>query len=176
VKITSRTGAKTKAHLYELQIDTKKNAPIVLDDGPGGMGASARHADRHGASRPFIRRASARWTSISTRWALPIRTPTFHFIAPQIRPRALHAAIGPTPATVGTHSSAPRTEVELGVLIEMMQTSSARNVASFLSNEFSRMSARRRKRCFAIAKVPARTKPASVTRDQAEAIIKAFPQ
>src|SRR5262249_30700209 len=34
VKITSRTGAKTKAHLYELQIDTKKNAPIVLDDGP----------------------------------------------------------------------------------------------------------------------------------------------
>ncbi|HLF23111.1 MAG TPA: DNA topoisomerase VI subunit B, partial [Burkholderiales bacterium] len=34
VKITSRTGVKQKAHLYELQIDTKKNAPIVLDDGP----------------------------------------------------------------------------------------------------------------------------------------------
>ncbi|HXV13739.1 MAG TPA: DNA topoisomerase VI subunit B, partial [Candidatus Krumholzibacteria bacterium] len=33
VKITSRVGAKSKAHLYELQIDTKKNAPIVLDDG-----------------------------------------------------------------------------------------------------------------------------------------------
>ncbi|HEX5131979.1 MAG TPA: DNA topoisomerase VI subunit B, partial [Candidatus Krumholzibacteria bacterium] len=33
VKITSRTGPKSQAHRYELQIDTKKNAPIVLDDG-----------------------------------------------------------------------------------------------------------------------------------------------
>ena len=33
VKVTSRTGARSKAHLYEIQIDTKKNTPVVLDDG-----------------------------------------------------------------------------------------------------------------------------------------------
>jgi DNA topoisomerase-6 subunit B len=66
--------------------------------------------------------------------------------------------------------------VELGVLIEMMQSSHARNVASFLSNEFSRMSAKTSEEVLTIAKVPVSTKPARVTRDQAEAIIRAFPQ
>jgi DNA topoisomerase-6 subunit B len=66
--------------------------------------------------------------------------------------------------------------VELGVLIEMMQGSHARNVASFLSGEFSRMSPKTSEEVLAIARVPANTKPARVTRDQAENIIKAFVQ
>jgi DNA topoisomerase-6 subunit B len=64
--------------------------------------------------------------------------------------------------------------VELGVLIEMMQSSDARNVAAFLSHEFSRMSAKIAQEVLAVAKVPPSTKPARVTRDQAEAIVKAF--
>jgi len=32
VRVTSRTGAKHKAHLYEMQIDTKKNMPVILDE------------------------------------------------------------------------------------------------------------------------------------------------
>ena len=48
VKITSRTGAKSKAHLYELQIDTKKNAAHRAGRRPRRMGAPARHAHRDG--------------------------------------------------------------------------------------------------------------------------------
>jgi len=57
-----------------------------------------------------------------------------------------------------------------------MQTSHARNVASFLSQEFSRMSPKIAQEVLAVAGVSQSTKPAKVTRDQAEAITKAFAQ
>ncbi len=31
VKIISRTGEKTPAHYFEVQIDTKKNEPLILE-------------------------------------------------------------------------------------------------------------------------------------------------
>ncbi|MCK5407291.1 MAG: DNA topoisomerase VI subunit B, partial [Candidatus Krumholzibacteria bacterium] len=33
VKVTTRTGPRTEAHVYDLQIDTKNNKPIILDEG-----------------------------------------------------------------------------------------------------------------------------------------------
>jgi DNA topoisomerase-6 subunit B len=174
VKITSRTGAKTKAHLYELQIDTKKNAPIVLDDGP--VEWEREHGTRIDMELEAVYQKGKRSVDqYLHQVALANPHADIRFIAPKSDPvhyTRLSQELPPPAKSIRPHPYG----VELGVLIEMMQASPARNVASFLSNEFSRMSAKISEEVLAIAKVPANTRPAKVTRDQAEAIIKAFPK
>ncbi len=174
VKITSRTGAKTKAHLYELQIDTKKNAPIVLDD--GAVEWERPHGTRIEMELEAIYQKGKRSVDqYLHQVALANPHADIRFIAPKSDPvhyARLSEELPPPSVPIRPHPYG----VELGVLIEMMQGSNARNVQSFLSNEFSRMSAKTSEEVLSIAKVPTSTRPAKVTRDQAEAIIKAFPQ
>jgi DNA topoisomerase-6 subunit B len=174
VKITSRTGSKTKAHLYELQIDTKKNAPIVLDD--GAVEWDRPHGTRIEMELEAVYQKGKRSVDqYLHQVALANPHADIRFIAPKSDPThyaRLSTQLPPPSVPIRPHPYG----VELGVLIEMMQGSHARNVASFLSNEFSRMSANTANEVLSIAKVPASTKPARVTRDQAEAIIRAFPQ
>ncbi|HKW15059.1 MAG TPA: DNA topoisomerase VI subunit B [Candidatus Krumholzibacteria bacterium] len=173
VKITSRTGAKTRAHLYELQIDTKKNAPIVLDDGP--VEWEREHGTRIEMELEAVYQKGKRSVDqYLHQVALANPHADIRFIAPKSDPThytRLSDQLPPPSVPIRPHPYG----VELGVLIEMMQGSNARNVASFLSNEFSRMSAKTAEEVLTIAKVPTSTKPAKVSRDQAEAIIKAFP-
>ncbi len=174
VKITSRIGATTKAHLYELQIDTKKNMPIVLDD--GAVEWEREHGTRIEMELEAIYQKGKRSVDqYLHQVALANPHADIRFIAPKSDPvhyARLSDQLPPPSIPIRPHPYG----VELGVLIEMMQGSNARNVASFLSNEFSRMSAKTAEEVLGIAKVSANTKPAKVTRDQAEAIIKAFPQ
>jgi DNA topoisomerase-6 subunit B len=173
VKITSRTGAKTKAHLYELQIDTKKNAPIVLDD--GAVEWEREHGTRIDMELEAVYQKGKRSVDqYLHQVALANPHADIRFIAPKSDPThytRLSNELPPPSVPIRPHPYG----VELGVLIEMMQGSGARNVASFLSNEFSRMSAKTSEEVLKLAKVPVSTRPAKVTRDQAEAIIKAFP-
>jgi len=174
VKITSRTGARSQAHLYELQIDTKKNAPIVLDD--GAVEWERQHGTRIEMELEAIYQKGKRSVDqYLHQVALANPHADIHYIAPKSDP-VHYARISdelPPPSTpIRPHPYG----VELGVLIDMLQTSHARNVASFLSNEFSRMSAKTADEVLTIAKVPAKTKPARITRDQAEAIVRAFPK
>jgi DNA topoisomerase-6 subunit B len=174
VKITSRTGAKSSAHVYELQIDTKKNAPIVLDD--GAVEWERAHGTRIEMELEAVYQKGKRSVDqYLHQVALANPHADIRFIAPKSDPvhyKRLSDQLPPPSVPIRPHPYG----VELGVLIEMMQSSNARNVASFLSNEFSRMSAKTAEEVLSIAKVSANTKPAKVTRDQAEAIIKAFPQ
>jgi len=174
VKITSRTGAKQKAHLYELQIDTKKNAPIVLDDGP--VEWERPHGTRIEMEMEAVYQKGKRSVDqYLHQVALANPHADIHYLAPKSDPvhyARLSDQLPPPSMPIKPHPHG----VELGVLIEMMQTSGARNVAAFLSQEFSRMSAKIAQEVLQIAGVPASTKPGRVTRDQAEAIIKAFPQ
>jgi DNA topoisomerase-6 subunit B len=172
VKITSRIGPKQKAHLYELQIDTKKNAPIVLDDGP--VEWEREHGTRIDMEMEAVYQKGKRSVDqYLHQVALANPHADIHYIAPKSDPvhyTRLSDQLPPPSTPIKPHPYG----VELGVLIEMMQTSGARNVASFLSSEFSRMSAKIAQEVLHIAGVPASTKPGRVTRDQAESIIKAF--
>jgi DNA topoisomerase VI subunit B len=176
VKITSRTGAKQKAHVYELQIDTKKNAPIVLDDGP--VEWERPHGTRIEMEMEAVYQKGKRSVDqYLHQVALANPHADIHYIAPSQTGGPVHYArlsnqLPPPSMPIKPHPYG----VELGVLIEMMQTSDARSVAAFLSHEFSRMSPKIAQEVLQIARVPASTKPGRVTRDQAEAIIKAFPQ
>jgi DNA topoisomerase-6 subunit B len=174
VRITTRTGEKQKAHLYELQIDTKKNAPIVLDDGQ--VEWEREHGTRIEMELEAIYQKGKRSVDqYLHQVALANPHADIRFIAPRSEPVhyvRLSDQLPPPTVPIRPHPYG----VELGVLIDMMQGSHARNVATFLSHEFSRMSAKTAEDVLAIAKVPASLKPAKVTRDQAEAIIKAFPK
>ena len=46
VQIISRTGKRKPAHLFQLAIDTKKNAPVIQKDAEIEWDAAARHAGR----------------------------------------------------------------------------------------------------------------------------------
>jgi DNA topoisomerase-6 subunit B len=172
VKITSRTGAKSKAHLYELQIDTKKNAPIVLDDGP--VEWERPHGTRIEMEMEAVYQKGKRSVDqYLHQVALANPHADIHYLAPKSDPvhyARLSGELPPPSTPIKPHPYG----VELGVLIEMMQTSHARNVAAFLSHEFSRMSPKIAQEVLGIAGVSLSTKPGRVTRDQAEAIIKAF--
>lgn len=172
VKITSRTGAKSKAHVYELQIDTKKNAPIVLDDGPVEW-------ERPNGTRiemeleAIYQKGKRSVDQYLHQVALANPHADIRFIAPKSDPvhyTRLSNELPPPAIAIKPHPYG----VELGVLIEMLQASNARNVAAFLSHEFSRMSPKIAQEVLQVAGVPQSTKPARVTRDQAEAIVKSF--
>jgi DNA topoisomerase-6 subunit B len=172
VKITSRIGAKSKAHLYELQIDTKKNAPIVLDDGP--VEWERPHGTRIEMELEAIYQKGKRSVDqYLHQVALANPHADIRFVAPKSDPvhyTRLSNQLPPPAIAIKPHPYG----VELGVLIDMMQSSHARNVASFLSQEFSRMSPKIAQEVLQVAGVPQSTKPAKVSRDQAEAITKAF--
>lgn len=174
VKITSRTGPKTKAHLYELQIDTKKNAPIVLDDGP--VEWERPHGTRIEMELEAIYQKGKRSVDqYLHQVALANPHADIRFIAPRSEPvhyARLSNELPPPAVAIKPHPYG----VELGVLIEMMQSSSARNVAAFLSSDFSRMSPKIAQEVLQVAGVSPSIKPGKVTRDQAEAIVKAFPK
>ena len=51
VVVISRTAAGKPAHYYEIQIDTRKNAPQIITDSSMGVGTAARHAGRDRAGR-----------------------------------------------------------------------------------------------------------------------------
>jgi DNA topoisomerase-6 subunit B len=174
VKITSRIGARSKAHLYELQIDTKKNAPIVLDDGP--VEWERPHGTRIEMELEAIYQKGKRSVDqYLHQVALANPHADIRFVAPKSDPvhyTRLSNQLPPPAIAIKPHPYG----VELGVLIDMLQVSNARNVASFLSQEFSRMSPKIAQEVLAVAKVPQSTKPARITRDQAEAITKAFAQ
>ena len=121
MKITSRTGAKTKAHLYELQIDTKKNAPIVLDDGP--VEWERPHGTRIEMELEAVYQKGKRSVDqYLHQVALANPHADIRFIAPKSDPvhyaRALGNELPPPSMPIKPHPYG----VELGVLIEMMQT------------------------------------------------------
>ena len=174
VKITTRTGAKSKALLYELQIDTKKNQPIVLDDGP--VEWERPHGTRIEMELEAIYQKGKRSVDqYLHQVALANPHADIRFIAPKSDPvhyARLSNELPPPAIAIKPHPYG----VELGVLIDMLQTSHARNIAAFLSQEFSRMSPKIAQEVLTVAGVAQSTKPGKVTRDQAEAIVKAFPK
>ncbi len=73
VQITSRTSARAPAHYFEVQIDTKKNEPQILEkkqiawESPRGTQVTMEVEGRY-------QRAGPRWTSTSSKPSSPIRT------------------------------------------------------------------------------------------------------
>ena len=174
VKVTSRTGPRTKAHYYELQIDTSNNRPDIISDRQ--IDWDVKHGTRveiEMEARYQRGRQSVDDYLRQTAIANPHVTLIYH--APDGRTDTYEAAAKVLPATPKSIRPHPY-GVELGVLIKMLSETRARTAQQFLTSEFSRVSPRVAMEILQRASLDPKAKPSRLNGDAAKAIHQAVQQ
>ncbi|NUQ47328.1 MAG: DNA topoisomerase VI subunit B [Phycisphaerae bacterium] len=172
VRITSRTGARKEAHYYEIQIDTRKNQPTIVEDRtvdvdwPHGTELEIELVASYNKGRQSVDEY-VELTAIANPHAhIHYRPPTGD---PVDFPRASNELPPPT------HAIKPHPYgIELGVLIKMLHDTKSHWLSGFLSSEFSRVSARTGEEICARAKLNPRAHPRRIARQEAETLYKAL--
>ncbi|MEE9607430.1 MAG: DNA topoisomerase VI subunit B [Myxococcota bacterium] len=170
--ITTRTGPKQKAHHFELVIDTKRNEPRVKRDEE--VAWDTAHGTRveielEGAYRGGQHSVDAYIRQISL--ANPHAQITYvppkaeAHGAEHVFPRVTKEAPEET-AEIKPHPFG----VELGVLMQMFRDTTARNLRSCLTGDFSRVSPRTAAAICERAGVAPKRRPSEIRQDEAERI------
>ncbi len=173
VRITTRTGRKKDAHRFQLIIDTQKNEPRVSVD------RVVKWPIHHGTRVEIELKANYRGGQ--------------HSVDSYIRQISLanpHAKITYTPPDSSEKIDFPRVSkelppptqevkphpygVELGVLMQMLRDTKARNVKTCLSGDFARVSARTAEEICKLAGVSPTRRPREARRSEAEKLHKAI--
>jgi DNA topoisomerase-6 subunit B len=192
VKIISKVGPKKPAHYYEIQIDTKRNEPKILNGGGEGVDIAPgekgqRDIEKHGiewVEQPhgtrvtieleakFIRgRGSVEEYLTQTAIANP--HVTLHYEDPEGVKRDFTRAADKLPAEPKEILPHPY-GVELGRLIALLHEAEGVTITQFLVNNFSRVSpAVARKICTA-AKISSRAWAKRLGRQDADALFQAI--
>ncbi len=192
VKIVSRIGAKKPAHYFELQIDTKKNKPEILNG--KGEGVDIPPGDE---AAKFIEKHGIEWieTPHGTRVTIELEAKyqrgrgsvdeyleqtaianphvTLHYKDPEGAeheyPRAADQ-LPPEPKEILPHPYG----VELGNLVTMLQATKAATLSQFLTSSFSRVSSGTAAKICTGAKVSTRANPRRIGRQEADALYQAI--
>jgi DNA topoisomerase VI B subunit len=170
--ITSRIGAKKPAHHFEIQIDTRRNQPVVVKD------TEVEWAPEHGTRVELEIEATYKKGRHSvdgylelTALANPHATIVYHSPKGEVARFERAASVLPRePKEIQPHPHG----VELGMLLRMLQDTKARNVQSFLTSEFSRVSTKTAEEILAHAKIAPSMSPGRVSRQVAETLFKAI--
>jgi DNA topoisomerase-6 subunit B len=192
VKIISKVGPTKPAHYYEIQIDTKKNEPQILngrgegvDIPPGKKGAEAiaKHGiewveQPHGTrvtielQAKFVRgRGSVDEYLEQTAIANPHIA--LHYVDPDgnVRdyPRSADR-LPPEPKEIKPHPYG----VELGRLVALIQEAPSSTVTQFLTETFSRVTPHLARKVCHTANISSRASTGRVGRKEAEALFEAI--
>jgi len=172
VKITSRTGPKSEAHYYELQIDTKKNAPDIVVDKTVKVDWDHGTEVQIELEAQYLKgRASVDEYIELTAIANPHATFTFVDPAGAAQTFTRGSDVAPEPPReIKPHPYG----IELGVLIKMLKDSKSGTVSGFLQEEFSRVSPGVAKTICDAAKVGTRARPERIGTHEAETLYKAM--
>jgi DNA topoisomerase-6 subunit B len=174
VVIQSRTGAKKKAHHFELVIDTLKNEPVikketVLDDWHREHGTRVAielegiyKKGRHGVEA-YLRQTVLANPHVDLTYkgpedAQPVHMPRVHGELPQ-------EALEIQPHPYG---------VEVGLLARMLKATKARQLKGFFQTEFSRVGPKAATAICAGANLSPEMAPRRVTPEEAERLIAAI--
>jgi DNA topoisomerase-6 subunit B len=176
IEIITRTGAKTRAHHFEVVIDTRSNEPRVKRDDEVDW-----HRE-HGTRVEIELEGNYRGGQHSVdSYIRQISLANPHAQITYVPPKAEeHGAEHVFPRV--TEELPPETSeirphpygVELGVLMQMFRDTSARNLRGCLANDFSRVSGRIADEIAANAKVAPTRRPSEITREEADAIHRAI--
>ena len=170
VKIISRTGPRATAHYFEVQIDTKKNEPLVHENKqiewvqPQGTEVSLEVEGRYQKGRASV----DEWLEQTS-----IANPHVHLIyhTPEGEtkdyPRTYHE-LPPSPKEIKPHPYG----IEFGVLLKMLQDTKSHTVAGFLATDFCRVSPALAEEICRAAKVSPNAKPREVKNQAAEMLYK----
>ena len=172
VQITSRTSAKTPAHYFEVQIDTKKNEPRIFEnkkidwENHRGTQVTLEIEGRYQKGR-----ASVDEYLEQTAIANPHVKLVYHTPEGEIKeyPRTIQE-LPPQPREIKPHPYG----IEFGILLRMLHDTKSHSLAGFLSSDFSRVSSNVAQEICKTAKVSPESKPRNVHGAAAEALYKAI--
>ena len=194
VKIISKVSTRKPAHYYEIQIDTKKNEPRILngkgegvDIPPGEKGA--KHISQHGIEwidQPHGTRVTIELEAKFVRGRgsvdeyleqTAIANPhvALHYLDPDGNQRDYNRSadkLPPEPKEIKPHPYG----VELGRLAAMLEESDSTSLSQFLTDKFSRVTSAVARRLCQTAKLSTRMNTHRVRRPEAEALFQAIQQ
>ena len=172
VKIISRTRADKPAHYFEIQIDTKKNEPIVLEkkeidwEAHRGTQVQIEMEGRYQKGRASVDEYME-LTSIANPHG------KFTYVSPEgetkVYERTIHELPEP-PKEIKPHPLG----IELGMLLKMLQDTKSHWVSGFLSTDFSRVSAQTADEICKTAGLNPHKRPKDVVGQEAEKLYKAI--
>ena len=170
VKVISRTGPRAAAHYFEVQIDTKKNEPLVHENKqiewaqPQGTEVVLEVEGRYQKGRASV----DEWLE-QTSIANPHVQLTYHTPEGEQKqyPRTYHE-LPPSPKEIKPHPYG----IEFGALLKMLQDTKSHTVASFLASDFCRVSPALADEICKAAKLSPNTKPREVKPHAAETLYK----
>src|SRR6267143_61193 len=138
VQITSRTGARAPAHYFEVQIDTKKNEPRILEkkqiawESPRGTQVAMEIEGRYQKGRASVDEYLEQTIIANPHVKLTYVTPEGET---KEYPRT-YEQLPPSPREIKPHPYG----IELGMLLKMLQDTRSHSLSGFLSSDFSRVS------------------------------------
>jgi DNA topoisomerase-6 subunit B len=174
VAIVSRTGKRKPAHHFEITVDTKKNAPVVLKDKEIEWDAErgtrveieleAVYKKGRRSVDDYVEQTALANPHASIRYYPPKGEPCVYERVSQDLP--------PETREIKPHPYG----VELGMLIRMLKETKSRTAQGALQGDFSRVSAAVAERICEIAGVSPGTNPRRLNAGQIELLYKAIPQ
>ncbi len=138
VKIISRTGPKAATHFFEVQIDTKKNEPLVHENRkiewnqPRGTQVTLEVEGRYQKGHTSVDEWLEQTSIANPHVRLIYQTPEGER---KEYPRTYHE-LPPAPREIKPHPYG----IEFGMLLKMLQDTKSRALAGFLSSDFCRVS------------------------------------
>jgi DNA topoisomerase VI subunit B len=172
VKIISRTSARSPAHYFEVQIDTKKNEPQILEkkqiawESPRGTQVTMEVEGRYQKGRASIDEYVEQTIIANPHVKLTYFTPEGET---REHPRTYHE-LPPSPREIKPHPYG----IELGMLLKMLQDTKSHSLSGFLASDFSRVSPRLAEDICKAAKLSPRARPRDTHGQAAEALYKAI--
>lgn len=194
VKIISKVSPRKPAHYYEIQIDTKKNKPEILNNKGEGVdippGEAGRKAiEKHGiewieqdhGTRVTIE-LEARYTrgrgsvdEYLEQTAIANPHVTIHYKDPDGNETNYERAADKLPAEPKEIKPHPY-GVELGMLLTMLKDTKATTLSQFLTQSFSRVSPAVASKICETAKLGVRASPTRIGRHEADSLFQAIQQ
>ena len=166
VQIISRIGPKAAAHFFEVQIDTKKNEPLVHEnkqidwDQPRGTQVTLEVEGKYQKGRASV----DEWLE-QTSIANPHVSLVYHTPEGETKdyPRTYHE-LPSSPREIKPHPYG----IEFGMFLKMLQDTKSHSIAGFLTSDFCRVSPQLAEEMCKSAKIPASTKPRDLKGSAAE--------
>jgi len=173
IDITSRTGGDKPAHYYEIQIDTRKNAPQIITDkvvdwdSPHGTKVEIELIGTYKKGRhsvdDYVRQTAIANPHCEIFYTAPDTGETLHL-------ERGSDSLPPEPHEIKPHPYG----VELGVLIRMMKETPARQLSAALRRDFSRVSGRVASEICRAAELNPNANPHAIVVHEAERLFKAI--
>lgn len=171
-RIISRVSPRRPAHLYEIQINTAQNRPEIVREEdvdweyPQGtlveIEMEARHLRGRQSVEEYLRQTALANPHLQLRYTSPDGLQeTYERSA---------AELPPDPKEIKPHPHG----VELGVLMKMLQVTPHRTLQGFLTQEFSRVSARVAKEICERAGLAPHARPRSIVREESDRLFRAI--